>query len=269
MNTPFVVYKNKKVHLTLDPNYMTPYLKKAQVSEFKQLLKLINDMCLKTKKKLRILDIGVGDGRILLLLNKNDIWEKIDLFVGIENSQMEVQRAIKNIQDSKLGHKVKIVYFDALNLEGKKNELPEQKYDLIICTYFTPGNFKPEEIKIETDKNGYIVSYLKSSLSPNKNFIQVFKSAYEMLGENGKLLLGSVYIDTDVNRKRQEKFYKKCGMKVITSKNDSFTATKEGFWSERFTKDRIYNYFYWVDKAKIKFIPLDTYSFAQAVIISK
>lgn len=43
---------------------------------------------------------------------------------------------------------MKIVKLDALDLESKKFELPEQKYDLIICTYFTPGNFKPDEIKI-------------------------------------------------------------------------------------------------------------------------
>lgn len=58
-------------------------------------------------------------------------------------------------------------------------------------------------------------------------------------------------------------------MNVITSKEDEFVATKEGFWSERFTKEKIYKYFYWVHREKIKTIPLDTYNFAQALIISK
>jgi len=263
------MYANKKVDNTLDPNFMTSFHKIAQIAEFKELIKLISSQFLKTKRQLKILDIGVGDGRIPLALSGNGVWEKIDLFVGIENSQMEAQSAIKTIQESKLDHKVKVISFDALNLESKKFGLPEQKYDLIICTYFTPGNFKPDEIKIETDKNNKITSYPKESLNPNRNFIKVFKSAYEMLGENGKLFLGSVYIDTDVNRKRQEKFYKKCGMTLITSKEDEFCATKEGFWSEKFTRDKIYKCFYWVNKRNIKFSPLDNYNFAESIIISE
>lgn len=269
MNTPFVMYKNKNVETTLNSKYRTHYLKKAQIAEFGELLKLINQMYLKARRQLKILDIGVGDGRIPLMLSENEVWKKIGLFVGIENSQIVIQRASKAVRESKLDHKVKIISFDALNLGSKKNVLPEQQYDLIICTYFTPGNFKPEEIKIETDKNSKIISYPKESLNPNKNFIKVFRAAYGMLDSNGKIFLGSIYVDTDENRKRQEDFYKKCGMTVITSKNDEFTATKEGFWSERFTKEKVYRYCSFVPKKRIRFIPLDTYNFAMSVQISK
>ena len=263
------MYGNKKVDNTLNPNLMTPFLKITQIAELKELIKLITDQFLITKRPLKILDIGTGDGRIPLALSENDVWEKIDLFIGIENSQLEVQKAIKSIQNNKLDDKVKIIYLDALDLGNKKEKLPEQQYDLIICTYFTPGNFKPDEIKIETDKNGHIVSYPKESLNPNRNFIKVFRAAYEMLDSNGKIFLGSIYIDTDENRKRQEDFYKKCGMNLITSNKDEFTATKEGFWSERFTKEKLYKYLYWLKKKNIVIIPLDSYNFAESVIISK
>lgn len=264
------MYGNKKSDNTLNPNYMTTFLKNAQIEEFKQLLNLIDEVYLKIKKPLEILDIGVGDGRIPLMLSKNKFMEKISLFVGIENSLIEFNKATNVMLKSKLNEKVKIAYFNALDL-GKKgaNKIVNQKYDLIICTYFTPGNFKPDGIRIGTNKGNRIAPYSKDSLDPNKNFIKVFKSAHEMLAFDGKIFLGSIYIDTDENRKRQEEFYKKCGMTVITSENDSFTATKEGFWSQRFTKERLYQYLSWIHKDKIKFIPLDNYNFAQAIIISK
>lgn len=258
------MYGNKKVDNTLNPNFMTPFLKNAQIAEFYQLLKIIEEMYSKTNRQLKVLDIGVGDARIPLMLSKSNKWSNINLFVGIENSQIEVDKAVKAVEDAGLEEKVSIVNLDALNIETQKNALSEQNYDLIICTYFTPGNFKPGEIDINK-----IPFYSKELLKPNKNFAKVFKSAYEMLNSGGVMLLGSIYIDTNENRRRQEEFYKKCGMSVVTSSDDEFTATKEGFWSERFTKEKIFEYFYWVTKENIKIIPLDNYNFAESVVISK
>lgn len=58
-------------------------------------------------------------------------------------------------------------------------------------------------------------------------------------------------------------------MTIITDKNDSFTATKERFWSQRFTKKKIYEYFKFVNPEKISFTLLDTYIFAMQVRIKK
>jgi len=264
------MYKHKKVDRTLDERYMTPFLRNAQIGEFKKLKKIIEKVYSKTKTPLTILDIGVGDGRVFLLLNKEPIWEKIKLYVGFDNSKVEIKKSKNAIKEKGLKNKVKIVYFDATNLNKRSsNEIFKRKYDLIICTYFTPGNFKPNEIKIKTGKDGLITPYPKSCLEPNKKFVKIFKASYKLLLNHGKIILGTTYIDTDANRIRQEEFYKKCGMTVITSKKDSFTATKEGFWSQRFTKKRIYNYFSWAKRNKIKFVKLDNYNFAQMVIISK
>lgn len=261
----FTMYSNKKVEKTLDPKFMTPFLRKAQNSEFKELLKIINEINSNQRQPLNILDIGVGDGRIPMLLSKNSVWEKVGLYVGFDNSNLEIEKAKHIVK----GSRIKIFYLDANQLSHTDNPVPRFKYDLIICTYFTAGNFKPEEIELKTYKQGAIRSYPRSCLDPNKKFINIFKTAFNLLKPGGKIFLGSVYIDSDENRKRQEAFYKKCGMAVITSKRDSFTATKEGFWSQRFTRERLYRYLPWVDKNKIKIVPLDRYNFANAVILSK
>jgi len=264
------MYKNKKIDRTLDERFMTSFLKNAQIAEFKELKNIVKEVYLKNKNFLTILDIGCGDGRFPILLSKEHIWKKIKLFIGFDNSKIEIKKVKQTIERKKIKNKVKAIYFDATSLNKKSsNEIFRNKYDLIICTYFTPGNFKPDEIKIKTGRNGLIVSYPKNCLKPNKKFVKIFKSAHKLLKDNGKIVLGTTYIDTNVNRLRQEEFYKKCGMVVITTKNDSFTATKEGFWSQRFTKERIYNYFPLVKRSNIKFIPLDNYNFAKMVLINK
>lgn len=256
------MYQNKKVDHTLDKRYMTTPLKKAQKEEFKKLKEIILQL---PDENIKILDIGVGDARIPILLRKTNLWNKIGLYVGFDNSKIEIERAKKIIKD----RKIKLFYFEANNLNNKKSIITKNKYELIICTYFTPGNFKPDEIKLNVSADGTIVHYPINCLNPNKKFVKIFRSAYQLLRQGGKIILGSVYIDSDINMRKQEAFYKKCGMTVITTKKDSFTATEEGFWSQRFTKERIYQYFSWLDRKDIDFIPLDNYNFAWMVVISK
>ncbi len=263
----FVMYKNKKVELTLNPQFMMPYMQQAQKAEFLEIQKIINRVYIQKRKPMRVLDIGVGDGRVPRMLRKTKEWRrKVAAYVGIDNNK----KAVEKLKETLVDKKMKFIYFDAVKLSGaNETSILKKKYDLIWTTYFTAGNFKPIEIKLKTTKLGIILPYAKSCLNPNKKFIHVFKSAYNLLAENGNLILGSVYVDTDKNRVRQERFYKKCGMEVITSKKDSFTATQEGFWSQRFTKELIYKYFFWVDKKNISFVPLDKENFAQMIIISK
>lgn len=264
------MYANKKVDRTLDEKYMTPFLKKAQIAEFRELKKAINEVYSETQKPLNILDLGVGNGRIPLLLSQEPIWGKIKLYVGIDNSKIELKKCRRDTKAAKIYDIVKPLYFDASDLAKRNSsEIFEHKYGLIICTYFTPGNFKPREIQVKIGENGLIVPYPQSCLEPNREFIRVFKAAHKLLDKKGRIVLGTTYIDSDTNRMRQEKFYRKCGMTVITSKKDSFTATKEGFWSQRFTKKRIREYFLWLKKKKISFVPLDNYHFARMIIIKK
>jgi hypothetical protein len=59
------------------------------------------------------------------------------------------------------------------------------------------------------------------------------------------------------------------GMNIITDAHDSFTATREGFWSQRFTKEKLYNYLSFASSSRISFTPLDTYDYAMQVRIKK
>jgi len=268
MKKSFVMYKGTEADRTLDERFMIPAARNAQRIEFGKLKNIMEEMYSKNKKPLFILDIGVGNGRLPLLLSREPVWEKIGLYVGLDNSKIEISISKGLVKELQINDKVKIVYFDATNLDKKdSSEIFKHQYDLVICTYFTAGNFKPDEIKI--GKNGLLMPYPKSCLEPNKKFVKIFKAAYKLLNDKGKIVLSATYIDTDANRVRQQDFYKDCGMTVVTSKRDSFTMTREGFWSQRFTKNRVYAYFSWVNKEKIKFIPLDNYNFARMIVVSK
>jgi len=97
----------------------------------------------------------------------------------------------------------------------------------------------------------------------------ILKQAYELINPNGELIIGSMYIDNDSTRKKQEDSYRHFGWTVITDERDCFTATKEGWWSQRYTKQRIYDYLSFIPKEKIYFLPLDNYNYAMMVRIKK
>jgi SAM-dependent methyltransferase len=241
--------------------HITEYLKQAQFAELIELKKQIVKLSKLKKSSISILDIGVGDGRLIKHLSQiEEVWERISNYDGIDNSQNCIDAANVLKDYFKLEKKVKIIKLDAEDL-SKLNK----KYDLIICTWFTPGNFYPNNF----DFKNYANSKLKLDLSKNKKFEKIFKQAYAMLSNIGKLILGSVYLNNKNARKHQEAYYLKCGMHLITNLSDSFSATKEGYWSQRFTKKQIYDYFYFVNKSKIKIISLDTYKYAVQVIVSK
>lgn len=106
-------------------------------------------------------------------------------------------------------------------------------------------------------------------MSTNDKFTMILKQAYEMLNPNGELIIGSMYIDNDETRKKQEDSYRNFGWTVITDERDCFTASKDGWWSQRYTKQRVYDYLPFIPKENISFIPLDTYDYAMMVRIKK
>jgi hypothetical protein len=140
-----------------------------------------------------------------------------------------------------------------------------KKYDLIICTWFTPGNFYPDNFSFEE----YNDSSKRFDLSKNDKFTSIFSKAYSILNSGGEIILGACYIDNDNTRKKQEQSYLKMGMKVITNGSDSFTATKEQFWSQRFTQEKIKAYLPFVATKNIVFTSLDPYNYAMQIKIKK
>jgi len=264
-----IMYSSDEVEHTLDDHFMTDALRGARSKELEILREQISALYTSFKRPLKIFDIGVGDGHVPINLGKR-LLGKIEKYIGIDNSAREVLRCEKNIKEAKLEEIISVIEFDATRLEDDsfRQKLP-LPFHAVLCTYFTPGNFRPNEIKLEEAKPGQIVKYPQSVLKPNRKFQKVFSDAYDMLPRDGKLIIGSTYIDSDATRLKQEEFYKKCGMHVITTAEDEFTATREGFWSERFTREKILNYLNWIPRENIAFLPLDTDNFARMIVITK
>jgi hypothetical protein len=264
------MYVSKEAQLTLNARYMTPYHKQAQWAEFCELKKAIGEIFNECNHPLRVFDIGIGTARVPAWLSTVATWDKIANYTGIDIAPFCVAQSKRIATLMKIADKVEVVKSDATNLNiNYKEFLKGGEYDLVICTYFTAGDFQPGEIKLQTRKNGLIVDYDVDVLRPNRKFISVFKGAYELLHGGGRIIIGSIYSDNDFTRRIQEEFYKRCNMTVITSDKDQFAATKEGFWSERFDRNKIYSYFPWVPIREVRLIPLDDYDFASMVSVKK
>ena len=249
------------VEKSFDINYISEHLIQAQWAEFIELKKAITSLAARNKQPISILDIGIGDGRVVKqLCSVKEIWDCIASYEGIENALPCLSLTKKLIEDLHIHDKVSVRLLEAVNLYTLT-----AKYDMIITTWFTPGNFYPEDFPFDAWQG----SGQQLDLSRNEKFQQVFADAFSLLHPGGEIILGSCYMDNDNNRKKQEAFYTKMGMTVITSAADSFTATKEGFWSQRFTREQIFNYLSFADPLKIVITALDTYDFAMQVRIAK
>ncbi len=249
------------VSASFDLNYISEHLIQAQWAEFIELKKVITSLFQRENKPVSILDIGVGNARIPKhLCGVKEMWEMIALYDGTDNAQACINISMENIARLGIQDKVKAYLFDATHLHQW-----QKKYDLVICTWFTPGNFYPDDFSFET----YASSAGRLDLARNKKFETIFGSAYNLLNPGGELLLGACYIDNESTRLKQEESYAKMGMTVITSAEDSFTATREGFWSQRFTKEKMIQYLSFALPEKISFTPLDTYDYAMQVRVKK
>ncbi len=249
------------VEASFNPDYISEYLLQAQWAEFIELKKVISELYAAKKSPVAILDIGIGNARIAKHLSGiKDMWDMVARYDGTDNAQACVDISNQTIAALQLQDKVSAYFFEATDLHkwGKT-------YDMIITTWFTAGNFYPENFPFETYKG----SGEKLNLDKNEKFKKIFSGAYSLLNPGGEILIGACYKDNDRTRLKQEESYKKMGMSIITSEDDSFTATKEGFWSQRFTKEKLFSYLHFVPAEKISFIPLDTYDYAMQVRIKK
>jgi hypothetical protein len=247
------------VEKSFDLSYISEHLIQAQWAEFIELKKIITEISAAKNAPISILDIGIGNARIPMhLCGIKEIWDRIALYDGTDNAQACIDISNKNIADKGIANKVAAHLFEATHLSQW-----QKKYDLVICTWFTPGNFYPDNFSFET----YNSNEKTLDLTKNEKFETVFSAAYNLLNPGGEVLLGACYIDNESTRLKQEESYRKMGMTVITAPHESFTATKEGFWSQRFTKEKLYQYLHFVPQSKIVFTPLDTYEYAMQVRI--
>lgn len=256
------MYDNEKtVRASFDINYISEYLIQAQWAEFIELKKVIHEIADRKKAPLTILDIGIGNARIPKhLCGIKEIWDKVALYDGTDNAMACVEISNEEIRRLKISDKVFVYFLDATELHKW-----EKKYDMVITTWFTAGNFYPEDFPFQTYKE----SGKRLDLSKNEKFTAIMKYAYNLLNPGGELVIGACYKDNDATRIKQEESYKKMGMTVITDALDSFTATKDQFWSQRFTKEKLFSYLPFIPKEKFQFTALDTYEYAMQVRIKK
>jgi hypothetical protein len=249
------------VRSSFDLNYISEYLLQAQWAEFIELKKAISEVAHRNQRPVSILDIGIGNARIAKHLNGiKDIWDKVALYDGTDNAMACVEISNTVVKELGIENKVTAYFADAAELHTWP-----KKYDMVITTWFTAGNFHPDDFSFETYKD----TGKRLDLNANSKFTGIFKKAYDLLNEGGEIVLGACYIDNDATRLKQELSYEKMGMTVITGKYDSFTATKEKFWSQRFTKEKLFSYLSFIPKENFSFIPLDTYDYAMQVRIRK
>ena len=256
------MYDNSNtVKKSFDLSYLTPCLQQAQWAELIELKKIVSSLARQQQRPISIFDIGVGNARVPINLSGvNEIWDAIVQYDGTDNAPACITIATANIQQLNIADKVAVYLLEAANINSW-----QKKYDLVICTWFTPGNFYPDNFSFEK----YATATDRLDLSNNEKFTAIFKNAYDLLKPGGKLVLGACYLANDNTRLKQEAAYKKMGMHIITSPEDSFTATREGFWSQRFTPQQLLHYLNFVAADKISFIPLDTYDYAMQVVIDK
>lgn len=249
------------VEKSFDLSYISEHLIQAQWAEFIELKKVLTELAIKKNAPISILDIGIGNARIPKhLCGVKEIWDMVGEYDGTDNAMACVDISNKNIAELHIQNKVTAHFFEATNLNKW-----QKKYDLVITTWFTAGNFYPDNFSFENYKN----SVQRLDLSKNEKFDTIFSAAYNLLNPGGELVLGACYLDNDSTRQKQEESYNKMGMTVITDAQDTFTATKEGFWSQRFTKEKLYNYLHFAAPEKIIITPLDTYNYAMQVRIKK
>jgi hypothetical protein len=107
-------------------------------------------------------------------------------------------------------------------------DLEDEFYDVVLCMYFTPGNFR--------DRSDDLSLYSDAYLDRNPQFIRVISRFYIALKISGSMFL-TIYKDTPEAEAAQIDFYENTGQHVVTLPGSRFVATAEGFWSARWTRD--------------------------------
>ncbi len=100
-------------------------------------------------------------------------------------------------------------------------------YDLCWCLYFTPGNLR----ETFDDLSRYDDAYLDA----NPVFIRVIGTFLRALLPGGQMFL-TVYRDVPAAEEAQCDFYLNTDQHPVTPRGRRFVATREGFWSARWTR---------------------------------
>ena len=138
------MYNSEEVEHTLDDTFITEALREARNRELELLKEKLSELYSQFKTPLKIFDIGIGDGHVPLHLGE-ELLANIKTYIGIDNSSREIKQCEKNIHKAHLQNLIRIFEFDATHLADSsfRQKLPLPVH-AVLCTYFTPGNFRPD-----------------------------------------------------------------------------------------------------------------------------
>jgi hypothetical protein len=112
--------------------------------------------------------------------------------------------------------------------EAAEADLKDEFYDVVLCMYFTPGNFR--------DRSDDLSLYSEAYLDRNPEFIRVMSRFCQAMKIGGSMFL-TIYKDVPEAEAAQIDFYENTGQHVVTPPGSRFVATAEGFWSARWTRE--------------------------------
>ncbi|HIE98250.1 MAG TPA: class I SAM-dependent methyltransferase [Fuerstia sp.] len=201
--------EKEAVKRTLESSYCPDAIKQAREKQ---------DSLLRDRLKhgpYRIADLGCGNGYHAVMLAPC-------FYHGFESSPeiAETARALwqkENVDDAQ------VIVGDVAEAE-----IESSFYDVVLCLYFTPGNFR--------DKSNDLSLYSNAYLDRDPQFIRIVSRFYGALKTGGSMFL-TIYKDVREAQAAQVDYGEHTGQHVVTSPKSRFVATAEGFWSARWTKD--------------------------------
>src|SRR5215510_6846580 len=165
----------------------------------------------------KIADVGCGNGYHAVMLAPVSL-----LYHGFEISTAIADTARSQWQKENIDN-AQIFVGDVAEAN-----LKDEFYDVVLCLYFTPGNFR--------DRSDDLSLYSDAYLNRNPQFIRVMSRFYRAMKIGGSMFF-TIYKDTPEAESAQIDFYENTGQHVVTLPESRFVATAEGFWSARWTRD--------------------------------
>jgi SAM-dependent methyltransferase len=205
--------EDEAVKRTLESSYSPELIRQARQQQDKILSERLRP------GPYRIADIGCGHGYHAVMLAPVSL-----LYHGFEISPAIAETARALWQREKLDT-AQVFVGDAAEVE-----LEDEFYDVVLCLYFTPGNFR--------DKSDDLGLYSDAYLDRNPRFIRVVSRFYQSLKIGGSMFL-TIYKDVPEAEAAQIDFYETTGQRVVTPPGSRFVATAEGFWSARWTRESL------------------------------
>ncbi len=203
--------EDQAVLKTLEHSYTNPLIREAREAQ---------DRLLRPRyegKSLRFADIGCGTG-----YHGSIFGPSAEAYHGFEISPATAEIARNRWAEEGVAA-ARVTVGDVATAD-----LDPEGYDVAFCLYFTPGNFRDPSDDLGLYTDGY--------LDRNPVFVEVFGRFVRALRPGGRLFM-CVYRDVPAAEEAQWDFYLNTGQHPITPRGTRFVATRERFWSVRFTRE--------------------------------